>query len=67
MVATVEDLLGLTPMAITDQRAIRMWKGFASKPNLTPYDALMPSIVPFGQPDAQRNPATAPMATASGR
>ena len=28
MVATIEDLLGLPPMAIGDQRAIRMWKGF---------------------------------------
>ncbi|MGI8779750.1 MAG: alkaline phosphatase family protein [Solirubrobacteraceae bacterium] len=67
MVATMEDLLGLPPMAITDQRAIRMWKGFTAKPNLTPYDARMPSVVPFGLPDAQRNAPTAPMATVSGR
>jgi YVTN family beta-propeller protein len=67
MVATMEDLLGLPPMAIGDQRAIRMWKGFTRTPNLTPYDARMPSVVPFGQPGAQRNPPTAPMAAVSGR
>ena len=67
MVATIEDLLGLPAMAIGDQRGIRMWKGFSRKPNLTPYDALMPSVVPFGMPGAQRNPPTAPMAAVSGR
>jgi YVTN family beta-propeller protein len=67
MVATMEDLLGLPPMAIGDQRAIRMWKGFTRAPNLTPYDARMPSVVPFGMPGAQRNPPTAPMAAVSGR
>jgi YVTN family beta-propeller protein len=67
MVATIEDLLGLPPMAIGDQRAIRMWKGFSRKPNLTPYDARMPSVVPFGAPGAQLNPPTAPMAAASAR
>jgi YVTN family beta-propeller protein len=65
MVATIEDLLGLPPMAIGDQRAIRMWKGFSRTPNLAPYDALAPSVVPFGQPGAQRNPPTAPMAAVS--
>jgi hypothetical protein len=54
-------------MAIGDQRAIRMWKGFTRKPNLAPYDARMPSVVPFGMPGAQRNPPTAPMAAVSGR
>jgi YVTN family beta-propeller protein len=67
MVATMEDLLRLPPMAIGDQRAIRMWKGFTREPNLTPYDARMPSVVPFGMPGAQRNAPTAPLATASAR
>jgi hypothetical protein len=67
MVATMEDLLGLPPMAISDQRAIRMWKGFSSKPNLAPYDARMPSVVPVGRSDAQLNTPSAPMAAASAR
>ena len=40
MVATLEDLLGLPPMTIVDQRATRMWKGFSRKPNFRPYDAI---------------------------
>src|SRR4029453_3379830 len=65
MVATIEDLLGLPPMAIGDQRAIRMWKGFGGEPNLTPYDARTPTVVPFGQPGFQRNAPTSPMAAVS--
>jgi YVTN family beta-propeller protein len=67
MVATIEDLLGLPSMSITDQRAIRMWKGFARWPNLTPYDARMPSVVPFGAEGAQLNAPTAPMGSVSAR
>ena len=57
MVATVEGLLGLPPMTIVDQRATRMWKGFSRKPNLRPYDALMPKVIPFG---AEGAPSTRP-------
>ena len=32
----VEALLGLPPMTIVDQRATRMWKGFARKPTSAP-------------------------------
>ena len=46
MVATLEDLLGLPPMTIVDQRATRMWKGFSRKPNFRPYDAKMPAVDP---------------------
>jgi hypothetical protein len=67
MVGTIEDLLGLPAMAIGDQRGVRMWKGFSSEPNLTPYDARMPTVVPFGMPGVQMNPPTAPMAAVSGR
>jgi hypothetical protein len=67
MVATIEDLLGLPPMTITDQRAVRMWKGFKRTPDLTPYDALMPSVVPFGAPGAPLNAPNAPMAGQSAR
>jgi YVTN family beta-propeller protein len=62
MVATMEDLLGLPPMAITDQRAVRMWKGFAREPNLAPYDAIAPAVTPFGAPGAPLNGPSAPMA-----
>ena len=43
MVATLEDLLGLPPMTIVDQRATRMWKGFAASRTSAPYDARMPA------------------------
>jgi YVTN family beta-propeller protein len=67
MVATIEDLLGLPPMSITDQRAVRMWKGFAREPNLAPYDALVPSVTPFGAPGAPLNAPSAPMAGQSAK
>jgi hypothetical protein len=65
MVATIESLLGLPPMSITDARASRMWGAFVNQPTLTPYEAITPSVVPFGAPGAPTNPATAPMARAS--
>jgi hypothetical protein len=65
MVATIEDLLGLPPMTISDQRAVRMWKGFARAPNLAPYDAITPAVTPFGAPGAQLNAPSAPMAAKS--
>jgi YVTN family beta-propeller protein len=65
MVATIEDLLGLPPMAIGDQRAARMWKGFSPTANAEPYSALVPSVVPFGALGALENAASAPLARAS--
>jgi YVTN family beta-propeller protein len=65
MVATLEDLLGMPPMTITDQRATRMWKGFSSRPNLRPYDALTPKVTPFGDKGAPTNARGAPLAKAS--
>jgi len=67
MVATTEDLLGLPPMSIIDQRATRMWAAFSDQPNLQPYQAKTPTVVPFGEPGAPTNTASAPMATASAR
>ena len=67
MVATAEDLLGLPPMSITDARVNRMWGSFTDNPNLAPYDAKQPSVVPFGDPGAPVNSAAAPMAAAAGR
>ena len=34
MVATIEDLLGLPPMTIVDQRAARMWPAFNKRAQL---------------------------------
>jgi YVTN family beta-propeller protein len=65
MVATIEDVLGLPPMTITDQRAVRMWKGFSREPNLTPYSAIAPAVTPFGAPGAPLNAAAAPMSRRS--
>ena len=65
MVATIESLLGLPAMTITDARASRMWGAFVNKPDLTPYEAIMPGVTPVGAPGAPTNPATAPMARAS--
>jgi YVTN family beta-propeller protein len=67
MVATLEDLLGLPPMTIVDQRATRMWKGFSKKPNFRPYDAKMPAVIPYGAEGAPVNSDNAPLATASSR
>ena len=49
MLATIEDLLGLSPMSIYDQRATRMWASFGSA-NLTPYDLIQPTVIPYGDP-----------------
>jgi YVTN family beta-propeller protein len=67
MVATIENLLGMPPMAISDQRAPRMWKGFSRTPNLRPYDAITPSVIPYGDPGAPKNTGNAPLATVSSR
>ncbi|MEO8687658.1 MAG: bifunctional YncE family protein/alkaline phosphatase family protein [Solirubrobacteraceae bacterium] len=67
MVATVENLLGMPPMTIVDQRATRMWKGFSRTPNFRPYDARMPAVIPFGAEGAPVNADNAPLATASSR
>jgi YVTN family beta-propeller protein len=67
MVATVESLLNLPPMTIVDQRATRMWRGFSRKPNLRPYDALQPAVIPMGADAAPTNARNAPLARASKR
>ena len=67
MVATVESLLNLPPMTISDQRATRMWNGFSRRPDFRPYDALMPRVIPFGDEGAPTNAGTAPLAKASAK
>jgi hypothetical protein len=63
--ATVEDLLGMAPMSVFDQRATRMWPAFHDRPNLRPYRAITPQVVPFGAPGFPTNAASAPLARAS--
>jgi YVTN family beta-propeller protein len=64
---TLEDLLGMPPMSIFDARAPRMWPSFRSRPNLTPYVAIRPSVKPFGEAGAPENSILAPLAVASSR
>jgi YVTN family beta-propeller protein len=63
--ATLEDLLGMRPMSTFDARATRMWPSFRKTPNLKPYDAIQPTVVPFGEPGAPLNAIDAPMAALS--
>jgi len=63
--ATLEDLLGMAPMSIYDARANRMWPSFQHRLNLRPYDAITPSVIPFGEPGAPVNSASAPLAALS--
>jgi len=65
MIATAEDLLGLPPMTIVDQRVQRMWRLFGHHPDLRPYRARQPEVTPFGDPGAPTNPEAAPMANQS--
>jgi YVTN family beta-propeller protein len=67
MIATIEDVLGLPSMSLTDRRVARMWKLFAGAPDLRPYEALTPTVVPFGEPHAPLNGAGAPLSGASAR
>jgi YVTN family beta-propeller protein len=65
MIASMEDLLGLSPMSIIDSRATRMWRSFTNHPSFRPYDAKTPTVIPFGNPGAPTNPEDAPMAKES--
>src|SRR5215211_2554760 len=67
MVATLEDLLGMPPMTIVDQRATRMWKGFSKAANFRPYNAIQPRVIPFGAEGAPTNARNAPLASVSAR
>ena len=62
MLATMEDLLGLSPMSIFDQRATPMWESFDAWPNMRPYDAIQPRVIPFGARGYPRNTADSPLA-----
>ena len=58
MLATIEDLLGLSPMSIFDQRATRMWPSFGSA-NLHPYNSIEPTVIPYHDPGYPTNSANA--------
>ena len=64
MLATIEDILGLSPMSIYDQRAARMWDAFGSA-NMTPYDLVQPSVIPYGDHGYPVNGPNAPFGAAS--
>ena len=64
-IATIEDLLGMEPMSVFDQRATRMWASFRQHPNLRPYQAITPDVTPYGAPGYPTNPANAPLARES--
>ena len=54
-------------MSIFDARAARMWPSFQRDPNMRPYEAIEPKVVPFGDPGAPVNSANAPLAGLSMR
>ena len=62
MLATIEHLLGLSPMSVYDQRALPMWAAFSSTPNMTPYTTLQPSVVAFGDSGYPKNTANTALA-----
>jgi YVTN family beta-propeller protein len=67
MLATIEGILGLSPMSSFDQRATPMWKAFGSWPIIQPYRAIQPTVIPFGDPGYPRNTKHSPMAAWSAR
>ena len=62
MVATIEDLLGLPPMSIADQRADPDVEGLQPQARPARLRRADAERAPFGAPGAQLNPPTAPMA-----
>jgi YVTN family beta-propeller protein len=67
MVATIEDLLGLPPMSISDERAPRMWHIFRDDgADFSPYDVRQPqAVIPFDEPGYPVNGQNAPLAEES--
>ena len=65
MLGTIEDILGLDPMSIFDQRGTRMWPSFSRWAGMRPFTAIPTGVIPFGDPGYPRNPKTAPLAAAS--
>jgi YVTN family beta-propeller protein len=65
MLATIEDILGLSPMSIFDQRATRMWAPFLGLPDYRAYRAIQPAVIPFGAPGFPVNRPGAPLGAES--
>ena len=63
--ATIEDVLGMAPMSVFDQRATRMWRSLRNSPNLAAYRAITPEVVPYGAPGFPTNRSSAPLAAQS--
>ena len=64
MLATIEQLLGLSPMSIYDERALPMWRAFSRRPDLQAYSAIQPTVIPFGDPGYPVNTADTALARA---
>ena len=64
IVGTIEDLLGLPPMSITDARAARMWHIFRDDgADFSPFVTRRPAdVTPFGEPGYPVDGANAPLA-----
>jgi hypothetical protein len=67
LTALLERLLDMPPMSIVDARAPSMWSAFTPHPNFAPYDAIQPSVTPFGGGTFAINSAAAPMAKSASR
>jgi hypothetical protein len=61
MLRTIELIVGLPPLSQFDAAATPLPASFASKPDLTPYTAVVPAAI------NEVNGATAPLAAASAR
>jgi hypothetical protein len=55
MIATAERVLNLPPMTIVDARVSPMWGSITNDPDYRAYNALQPTVVPFGDPGAPIN------------
>ncbi|MEA2429161.1 MAG: hypothetical protein QOF37_2789 [Thermoleophilaceae bacterium] len=67
MLATLEDLLGMPSMSIVDQRATRMWAAFRQDGSDAPYNAITPSVTPYGADGYPVNTKRSPMAAQSAK
>ena len=55
--STLEALVGMPPMSTFDARAVRMWPAFQETPDLAPYEAIQPTVVPYGARGLPGEPA----------
>jgi hypothetical protein len=60
MLRTIELIVGVRPLTQFDAAAVPMLNAFTGRPDLRPYDVIVPK-----QPLDERNPSSAPLAAAS--